>query len=54
MIHRVSSVYLKVGYTEGDAKSFSPASAAEFVDSVVITSLMFLNSNQSAVMGLMK
>ena len=54
MIQRVSSPHLRVGFTEGDGKSFSPASAAEFVDSVVITTLMFLNSNRSSVVGLMK
>ena len=45
MIHRVSSPFLIVGYTEGDGISFSPASIGQFVSTVIFTSLMFLNSS---------
>ena len=49
MIHRVTSFNLKVGFTKGDADSFSPASAARFVESVVILSLMLMNSRASFI-----
>lgn len=48
MIHRVSSGYLRIGFTVGDGESFSPLSFASFVISIICTSLMFMNSTGSA------
>ena len=53
MIHRVSSPFLRVGYTEGNGESFSPASLGKFTSTVIFTSLMFLNSKSSAMKHLM-
>ena len=53
MIHRVSSPFLTIGYTVGNGNSFSPASAAQFLETVVIASLMFINSKGSTLVNLM-
>lgn len=47
MIHRVSSPFLKIGYTEGDGESFSPATITDFLSTVVSVTIMFLNSKSS-------
>ena len=53
MIHRVSSPYLRIGYTEGNGESFSPASIGRFASTIAFGSLMFLNSRSSAVKDLL-
>ena len=53
MIHRVSSPFLRIGYTEGDGESFSPASIGQLASTIVFGSLMFLNSKPSAVKELL-
>lgn len=53
MIHRVSSHYLRIGYTEGNGESFSPASVGEFVETIVIWSLMFMNTKYSAIVDVL-
>ena len=44
MIHRVSSPFLRIGYTKGDGDSFSPACVAQFMDTIVLSAIMFINS----------
>ena len=44
LIHRVSSPFLKVGFTTGSGESFSSAASAKFLITVIITSLMFVNT----------
>ena len=47
VIHRVSSPFLRIGYTEGDADSFSPSTIIRLLSTVVFNSLMFLNARNS-------
>ena len=54
MIHRLSSPFLRVGYTEGDGESFSPASIGEFLSTVIFTTFMFLNSKSSVARDLLR
>ena len=49
LIQRMSSPFLKVGFTEGDTNSFTPLSAAASVLSIICMSLMFLNAKYSSV-----
>ena len=49
LIHRMSSPFLKVGFTDGDVDSFTPMSVASSVSTIVSTSLMFLNAKYSSV-----
>ena len=49
LIHRMSSPFLKVGFTEGDVDSFTPMSVASSVSTIVCTSLMFLNAKYSSL-----
>ena len=53
MMHRVSSTFLRIGYTEGNGKSFSPASLGQFLSTIFFTSVMFLNSKSSAIKDLL-
>ena len=53
MIHRVSSKNLRVSFTNGDADSFSPASAGKFVETVILTFLIFMNAGASSVTDFM-
>ena len=53
MMHRVSSHFLRIGYTEGNGDSFSPASLGQFLSTIIFTSLMFLNSKSSALKDLL-
>ena len=47
VIHRVSSPFLRIGYTEGDGDSFSPSSIISLLSTVTFNSLMFLNARNS-------
>ena len=49
LIHRVSSPYLRIGFTEGNGESFSPESVASVISIIVTTPLMFLNTKYSSV-----
>ena len=49
MIHRVSSRYLRIGYTVGNGDSFSPSDSASFVSNILGTSLMFLNTKHAFI-----
>ena len=53
MIHRMSSPYLRIGFTEGDGDSFSPASLTETYSTMVFTSIMFLNTKYSSIKHLL-
>ena len=53
MIHRMSSPYLRIGFTEGDGDSFSPASLTETYSSMIFTSIMFLNTKYSSIKHLL-
>ena len=53
LIHRVSSCFLKIGFTEGDGEEFSPASIGQFLSTVTFTTLMFLNSKSSIAKDLL-
>ena len=53
MIHRVSSSFLKIGFTEGEGEEFSPASIGQFLSTVIFTTLMFLNSKSSTAKDLL-
>ena len=44
LIHRISSPYLRIGFTEGNGESFSPESVASITSIIVTTPLMFLNA----------
>ena len=47
LIHRVSSPYLRTGFTEGNGESFSPKSVASVISTIVTTPLIFLNAKYS-------
>ena len=47
MIHRVSSPFLKIGYTKGDGESFSPTSISQTISTVLFNTLMFVNVESS-------
>ena len=49
LIHRVSSPYLRIGFTEGNGESFSPESVASVISTIVTTPLMFLNAKYSSI-----
>ena len=49
LIHRMSSPFLKVGFTDGDVDSFTPMSVASSVSTIISMSLMFLNAKYSSV-----
>ena len=49
LIHRVSSPYLRIGFTEGNGESFSPESVASVISTIVTTPLMFLNAKYSSL-----
>ena len=49
MIHRVSSRYLRIGFTEGNGESFCPSSIIKFLSTVAFNSLMFLNARTSTM-----
>ena len=49
VIHRVSSLFLRIGYTEGDADSFSPSTIIRLLSTVAFNSLMFLNARYSTL-----
>ena len=49
MIHRMSSPYLRIGFTEGDGDSFSPASLTATYSTMIFTSMMFLNTKYSSI-----
>ena len=49
LTHRMSSPFLKVGFTEGDVDSFTPMSVVSSVSTIVCTSLMFLNAKYSSL-----
>ena len=53
MIHRMSSPYLRIGFTEGDEESFSPAQVSAFYSITVSTSMMFLNAKYSSLKHLL-
>ena len=53
MIHRMSSPYLRIGFTEGDGDSFSPASLTAFYSTIIFTSIMFLNTKYSSIKHLL-
>ena len=47
LIHRTSSPYLRIGFTEGNTESFSPESVASVISIILTTPLMFLNAKHS-------
>ena len=49
LIHRISSPYLRIGFTEGNGESFSPESVASVISTIVTTPLMFLNAKYSSL-----
>ena len=53
VIHRVSSRFLRIGYTEGDADSFSPSTIIRLLSTIVFNSLMFLNARNSTLKHLL-
>lgn len=54
MIHRVSSHFLRISYTEGDGESFSTTSITQSISTVFLNTLMFLNAKSSTVKHLLK
>ena len=53
MIHRISPRFVKIGFTVGNGKSFSPLSILQLSSSVAFNSLMFLNSRSSVIRDLL-
>ena len=49
VLHRVSSPFLRIGYTEGDGDSFSPSSIIKLLSTAAFNSLMFLNARYSTL-----
>ena len=49
VIHRVSSPFLRIGFTERDGDSFSPSSIVRLLSTVAFNSLMFLNARYSTL-----
>ena len=49
VIHRVSSPFLRIGFTERDGDSFSPSSIIRLLSTVAFNSLMFLNARNSTL-----
>ena len=49
LIHRMTSPFLRIGFTEGDGESFSPESVGSMFSTVVLGSLMFLNTKYSSL-----
>ena len=49
LLHRISSPYLRIGFTEGSGESFSPKSVASVISTIVTTPLMFLNAKYSSL-----
>ena len=49
LIHRMTSPFLRIGFTEGDGESFSAESVASMISTVVCGSLMFLNTKYSSL-----
>ena len=49
MIHRVSSPYLRIGFTVGEGESFDRLAAGSFVTTTMSTTIMFMNSKSSLI-----
>ena len=49
LIHKMTSPFLRIGFTEGDGESFSPETVASMVSTVTVGSLMFLNTKYSSL-----
>ena len=49
LIHRMTSPFLRIGFTEGDGESFSAESVGSIISTVVFGSLMFLNTKYSSL-----
>ena len=49
LIHRMTSPFLRIGFTEGDGESFSAESVGSMISTVVFGSLMFLNTKYSSL-----
>ena len=47
LIHRMTTPFLPIAFSEGNAKSFSPASIGSSISSTITISLMFLNTKYS-------
>ena len=52
MVHRVSSPYLRIGFTVGDGESFDRLAAGLFVTTTMSISIMFMNSKSSIINNL--